>query len=42
MRDRLIREASTGLDSEKKQSNVILYIIAAVGLLAIIGGSGIF
>eukprot|EP00525_Craspedostauros_australis_P012591 CAMPEP_0198115936 /NCGR_PEP_ID=MMETSP1442-20131203/8405_1 /TAXON_ID= /ORGANISM="Craspedostauros australis, Strain CCMP3328" /LENGTH=120 /DNA_ID=CAMNT_0043773559 /DNA_START=98 /DNA_END=460 /DNA_ORIENTATION=- len=41
MRDRLIREASTGLDSNKKQDNVILYIIGIVGVLVVLGGSGI-
>jgi hypothetical protein len=42
MRNRLMREASTGLDSEKKQVNVILYISIAVVLLVLIGGQGIF
>jgi hypothetical protein len=41
MRDRLIREASTGLDSEKKQTNVILYICVGVAVLVALGGSGI-
>lgn len=41
MRERLIREASTGLDSEQKQTNVILYISIAVVLLVIAGGGGI-
>jgi hypothetical protein len=42
MRDRLMREASTGLDSDKKQTNVILYIILGVAVLVILGGAGIF
>ena len=42
MRNRLLREASTGLDSEKKQVNVILYISIGVALLVLIGGQGIF
>lgn len=41
MRQRLMREASTGLDSNSKQNNVILYISAAVVLLVLAGGSGI-
>ena len=35
-------EASTGLDSETKNTNVLLYIIAAVGVLVVLGGQGIF
>ena len=42
MRDRLMREASTGLDADKKQTNVLLYIMAAVAILVILGGQGIF
>lgn len=42
MRQRLINEASTGLDSNKKQSNVILYIILGVSVLVLLGGAGIF
>ena len=42
MRERLMREASSGLDADKKQTNVILYIIGAVGILVILGGAGIF
>ena len=42
MRQRLMAEASTGLDADKKQPNVLLYIMAAVSLLVIIGGAGIF
>lgn len=41
MRQRLMREASTGLDSEAKQSNVILYIGVAVVVLVALGGQGI-
>merc|ERR1712032_460707 len=41
MRERLIAEASTGLDSESKQNNVILYISVAVAVLVLAGGSGI-
>lgn len=41
MRERLIREASTGLDSEQKQTNVILYISIGVAILVILGGQGI-
>ena len=41
MRTRLMREASSGLDSEKKQSNVILYISVAVAVLVLLGGQGI-
>ena len=41
MKERLRREASTGLDSNKGQTNVILYISVAVALLVIAGGQGI-
>jgi len=41
MREKLIREASTGLDSDQKQSNVLLYIILGVAVLVILGGQGI-
>jgi preprotein translocase subunit Sec61beta len=41
MRERLRREASTGLDSNKSQTNVILYISVAVALLVLAGGQGI-
>jgi len=41
MKERLIREASTGLDSNQGQTNVILYISVAVALLVLAGGSGI-
>mmetsp|Transcript_29386 Transcript_29386/g.68495 ORF Transcript_29386/g.68495 Transcript_29386/m.68495 type:complete len:135 (-) Transcript_29386:307-711(-) len=41
MRERLRREASTGLDPDQKQTNVLLYIMGAVGVLVILGGGGI-
>jgi hypothetical protein len=41
MKERLIREASTGLDSDKKQSNILLYIMAGVAVLVLLGGQGI-
>ncbi len=41
MRERLMAEASTGLDSNQSQTNVILYISVAVALLVAVGGSGI-
>ena len=41
MKERLRREASAGLDSNKSQTNVILYISAAVALLVLAGGQGI-
>lgn len=41
MKERLRREASTGLDSNQSQTNVILYISAAVALLVLLGGQGI-
>ena len=41
MRERLRREASTGLDSNSSQTNVILYISVAVALLVAVGGQGI-
>lgn len=41
MRARLMREASTGLDAEKPQTNVILYISIVVAILVVLGGSGI-
>jgi hypothetical protein len=41
MKERLAREASTGLDPNAKQTNVILYIIAAVVVLVLLGGQGI-
>ena len=42
MKERLVREASTGLDADKPQNNVILYIIAAVSVLVLLGGKDIF
>lgn len=42
MRERLIREASTGLDADKPQTNVILYISIGVAILVLLGGNGIF
>jgi hypothetical protein len=41
MKERLIREASSGMDADKKQTNVILYISIIVALLVAAGGSGI-
>lgn len=41
MRARLLAEASTGLDSDSKQTNVLLYIMAAVGVLVLLGGKDI-
>merc|ERR1711862_1065417 len=41
MRERLLKEASTGLDSDQKQSNVLLYIIVGVAVLVVLGGNGI-
>lgn len=41
MRARLMAEASTGLDSNQKQTNVILYISVAVAILVLLGGQGI-
>uniref|UniRef100_A0A6U0KFS0 Uncharacterized protein n=1 Tax=Minutocellus polymorphus TaxID=265543 RepID=A0A6U0KFS0_9STRA len=41
MRSRLMKEASSGLDSESKQTNVILYISIAVVVLVLLGGQGI-
>ncbi len=41
MRARLMKEASTGLDAEQKQTNVILYICIAVAGLVALGGGGI-
>jgi hypothetical protein len=42
MKERLTREASKGLDADKPQDNVILYIIAAVSVLVLLGGKDIF
>lgn len=41
MKDRLLREASTGLDPDKKNTNVLLYVIGAVAILVLLGGQGI-
>mmetsp|Transcript_29200 Transcript_29200/g.42853 ORF Transcript_29200/g.42853 Transcript_29200/m.42853 type:complete len:150 (-) Transcript_29200:361-810(-) len=41
MRQRLMREASTGLDSNQKQTNVILYISVGIAVLVALGGQGI-
>ncbi len=41
MKERLIREASVGLDSEKPQTNVILYVSVVVALLVALAGQGI-
>ena len=42
MKARLIAEASTGLDSDSKQANVLLYIILGVAVLVVLGGAGVF
>jgi hypothetical protein len=42
MKARLIREASTGLDSDSKQTNVLLYIMLGVAVLVVLGGAGVF
>lgn len=42
MRERLMREAGTGLDPDRKQNNVILYIMVGVAVLVVAGGAGIF
>jgi hypothetical protein len=41
MRERLIAEASAGLDADSKQPNVLLYIMGAVVILVALGGQGI-
>ena len=41
MKERLQREASSGLDPDAKQTNVLLYIMGVVALLVILGGQGI-
>ena len=41
MRARLMKEASTGLDPNAKQTNVLLYISLVVVALVALGGSGI-
>jgi len=43
MKARLTREASSGLDSEKAQTNTILYIsLVVVALVALAGGGILF
>lgn len=41
MKARLLAEASSGLDADKPQTNVILYISIAVAILVALGGQGI-
>lgn len=41
MKERLMREASTGLDSNQGNTNVILYISVAVVILVALAGGGI-
>jgi hypothetical protein len=41
MKARLMAEASTGLDSDKPQTNTILYIGVVVAVLVGLAGSGI-
>jgi hypothetical protein len=41
MKQRLIREASSGLDSDQKQTNSLLYVLLGVAVLVILGGQGI-
>lgn len=41
MKERLIAEAQSGMDPNKKQTNVILYISVAVAILVALAGSGI-
>mmetsp|Transcript_970 Transcript_970/g.2493 ORF Transcript_970/g.2493 Transcript_970/m.2493 type:complete len:138 (+) Transcript_970:107-520(+) len=41
MKQRLMAEAATGLDSETKQTNVILYVCVAVAVLVALAGQGI-
>jgi hypothetical protein len=42
MRERLLREATSGLDADRKQTNVLLYIILGTAVLVILGGKGVF
>lgn len=42
MKERLVAEASRGLDENTAQPNVILFIILGVAVLVILGGAGIF
>ena len=37
-----MREAQTGLDSDKPQTNVLLYIMGAVAVLVLLGGKDFF
>ena len=41
MRERLLREAQVGLDADKPQTNVLLYIMAAVAVLVVLGGKDV-
>ena len=41
MKERLIREAATGLDSKKPQTNVIAIIGVVVAILVAVGGKDI-
>lgn len=41
MRERLMREASAGLDPDAKQTNVLLYVMGVVAILVVLGGAGI-
>ena len=41
MKERLMREAGAGLDSNQSQTNVILFISIAVVALVALGGQGI-
>jgi hypothetical protein len=41
MRARLLAEASTGLDADQKQTNVLLYVMVGVAVLVLLGGQGI-
>lgn len=41
MRARLLAEASTGLDADQKQTNVLLYVMIGVAVLVLLGGQGI-
>jgi hypothetical protein len=37
----LLAEASTGLDADQKQTNVLLYVMVGVAVLVLLGGQGI-
>ena len=41
MKAKLMAEAGTGLDPNKAQTNVLLYIIAGVAVLVLLGGQGV-